>query len=46
MESSKPFHQTLAGLMEMMDVGHRELARRTAAHNWGSHTTINRLVSN
>lgn len=46
MESSRPFHETLTGLLEVMDIGQRELARRTALHGWGSHTTIGRLTQN
>lgn len=45
MESNKPFPETLANIMAMQDVGHRELARRCKARDWGSHATINSLVA-
>jgi transcriptional regulator with XRE-family HTH domain len=45
MKSTKPFPETLKSLMEMQEVGHRELTRRCEAHGWGSLGTINRLVN-
>jgi transcriptional regulator with XRE-family HTH domain len=42
--STKPFPETLASIMEMEEISHRELARRCQRRGWGSLGTINQLV--
>ena len=43
MESTLPFPETLQKIMDMQDVGMRELARRCEQRGWGSYASIRGL---
>jgi transcriptional regulator with XRE-family HTH domain len=34
MKSDKPFHRTMESLLEIADIGQRELGRRAESHGW------------